>query len=358
MSTTALPDFAVPDHIVSVSCRELIQAVLDASDEADATARMHRAAARLVHSGVPIAAVRAELRKGMRTSVRQRASRNVPEQRRSCPATNIDAALDAFAIATEVVSQVYAQSSLPGPQEAAVDALAVALLSDSDAVAARARECGMTVADSYSVIAVAVPARGRSGRTPLAAMARRVRAALSAHCGAAVLVRLSDIGGTVLIPGSRTDALDVRALLSAAVRCQLVAAMVTAIRSEVPAAAGQAHELLGLALALGRTSGLYRFDDLALEYQLTRPGPARDRLAAVLDPLESQPHLRDTLELFLTSSVSRRALARQLNLHANTVEYRLKRVAALTGHDPLTPAGQWYLRSAMIARVQPNPRGN
>ena len=45
-------------------------------------------------------------------------------------------------------------------------------------------------------------------------------------------------------------------------------------------AAGRAHELLDVALLFGREGTLHRFSDLAAEYQLTRPGPARDQLVA------------------------------------------------------------------------------
>ncbi|WP_280369978.1 PucR family transcriptional regulator [Nocardia wallacei] len=212
----------------------------------------------------------------------------------------------------------------------------------------------MTVADSYSVIAVAAPGRGPRSRTALAAMSRRVRAESIERCGAEILMRLSNDGGTILVPDSEVTDVDVRVLWCSIAQRSLIAATVPATSSEIPVAAGQAHELLDLALALGRTSGLYRFDDLALEYQLTRPGLGRERLAAVLDPLVPHPHLWQTLELFLISNLSRRALARRLGLHTNTIEYRLKRVAALTGLDPLTPTGQWHLRSALVARIRVN----
>ncbi|GAA4234171.1 hypothetical protein FHR32_002777 [Streptosporangium album] len=40
---------------------------------------------------------------------------------------------------------------------------------------------------------------------------------------------------------------------------------------------------------LGRPPGLYRFDDVLVEYQLARPGAGIARLAAKLDPLNDHP---------------------------------------------------------------------
>ena len=47
----------------------------------------------------------------------------------------------------------------------------------------------------------------------------------------------------------------------------------------MPDAAREAAEIAAPARLSGRPTGVYRLDDLLLEYQLTRPGPARDRLA-------------------------------------------------------------------------------
>ena len=87
-----------------------------------------------------------------------------------------------------------------------------------------------------------------------------------------------------------------------------VALVADASVPEVPAAAKQAHELLDLARLLGRPVGTYGMHDLALEYQLTRPGPARQYLARVLDPLDDSPELVETLfETDISHDLSRAA---------------------------------------------------
>src|SRR5690606_17947124 len=88
-----------------------------------------------------------------------------------------------------------------------------------------------------------------------------------------------------------------------------------------------------------------------LEYQLTRPGAARDRLAAVLDPLDEQPVLLQTLLTHLETEAARLSTAKALHVHPNTVDYRLERIAEVTGLDPRNPEGLWRLRSAAIARL-------
>ncbi|MBF6351493.1 helix-turn-helix domain-containing protein [Nocardia flavorosea] len=91
--------------------------------------------------------------------------------------------------------------------------------------------------------------------------------------------------------------------------------------------------------------------DLAVEYQITRPGPARRRLAKSLDPLLPQPELLETLSTHLAYERNRQRTARALYVHANTVDYRLRRIARLTGLDPADSEGLWHLQAAMIANA-------
>ncbi|MFQ6397498.1 helix-turn-helix domain-containing protein [Nocardia sp. KC 131] len=39
-----------------------------------------------------------------------------------------------------------------------------------------------------------------------------------------------------------------------------------------------------------------------------------------------------------------------LHIHTNTVDYRLKRIGQITGHNATEGMGLWYLRSALNAR--------
>ena len=66
------------------------------------------------------------------------------------------------------------------------------------------------------------------------------------------------------------------------------ATFIEAEQPAIPKAADLAHELLDLAVHLGRGPGLHRFRDLACEYQLSRPGRANLRIRSVLDPLRGR----------------------------------------------------------------------
>nr|WP_232541648.1 helix-turn-helix domain-containing protein [Nocardia bovistercoris] len=140
------------------------------------------------------------------------------------------------------------------------------------------------------------------------------------------------------------------ALLSAAARVPLTVATVVAATAEIPQLVRHAHELLDLAQRLGRAPGVYRFAELAAHYQLTRPGSTRDQLAGQLAALDDHPDLLETLRVHLTTDGQRKATAKQLNVHPNTVDYRLRRIGEVTGLDPGDPTSLWYLRSAMIVR--------
>jgi sugar diacid utilization regulator len=181
---------------------------------------------------------------------------------------------------------------------------------------------------------------------------RRVKDELTQRYRGSALEVLSRHGGTVLLPTELADdpSLDLLiADLSRTARMPLTATVIRAATAEIPGAADRAHELLDLAARLEMT-GLHRFDDLALEYQLTRPGPGLDQLSALLDPLDDHPELLATLRCYIANDQSRKRTAARLHLHPNSVDYRLKRIAQLTGLDVVRSAGLWYLRSALVAR--------
>ncbi|WP_433761598.1 PucR family transcriptional regulator [Nocardia sp. CA-135398] len=118
-------------------------------------------------------------------------------------------------------------------------------------------------------------------------------------------------------------------------------------RAELPDAAKEVAELATLARLLGRPTGTYRLDDLLLEYQLTRPGHARERLAERITPLLSNPHLLDALEAHLRYGSDRKAAAARLHVHPNTFSYRLRRIAELTGIDPTDPNNSRLLAASL-----------
>lgn len=83
--------------------------------------------------------------------------------------------------------------------------------------------------------------------------------------------------------------------LSTAAQVPITATVIHAETQRIPDAAEQAHELLDMVHRLECPPGLHSFDELAMEYQLTRPGPGREYLGTLLDPLDEYPELLETL---------------------------------------------------------------
>jgi DNA-binding PucR family transcriptional regulator len=94
------------------------------------------------------------------------------------------------------------------------------------------------------------------------------------------------------------------------------------------------RELLDVVRIYRLPAAVHRLGDLVLEYQLTRPSPARDQLALLVAPLTARPDLLQTLRCYLRHGRNRRQTATELHVHANTVDYRLRLVGKLTGLDP------------------------
>lgn len=117
---------------------------------------------------------------------------------------------------------------------------------------------------------------------------------------------------------------------------------------DIPTAAIDAAELGRLARVLKRGSGAYRIDDLLLEFQVTRPSPARDRLAERVVPLFESEHLLDALHAHLQHGPDRKAAAAQVHVHPNTYTYRLRRIGELTGLDPTVPRESRMLAAALM----------
>ncbi|GAB4587792.1 helix-turn-helix domain-containing protein [Nocardia sp. IFM 10818] len=69
-------------------------------------------------------------------------------------------------------------------------------------------------------------------------------------------------------------------------------------------------------------------------------------------PLAAAADLSNTLDAYLDCGGAVETCARQLFIHPNTVRYRLKRVADITGRDPMNPRDAYVLRiAATIGRL-------
>ena len=236
--------------------------------------------------------------------------------------------------------------------------LASTILAGGDATHL-ALQMGIDLAPTYLVLRLNVaapPARtgARDGAHQRLQAHRNLAAAqgrLAQHYGAALLAAPPPHRGLVLIAGSAEWG-TVRTLVQQIEKelgIDITAVGEQADIDDVPAAAAHTRELAYLVQRLGLPHASYRMDDLALEYQMTRPGPGRDRLARLLEPLSASPELLQTLSVHLANDQNRQRTASMLGLHTNTVDNRIKRIAQLTGLDPTLPSSLLKIRAAMIA---------
>lgn len=212
-------------------------------------------------------------------------------------------------------------------------------------IAERAR---IVIAPRYTVVFLHVP-----GPVLETVQAQRridqIQRVVDEYAGQPVPVSLNGQGGTVLMP-TTNDEEQLAPLVSAATGVPVTVGLSAATHpDDLPAAAIEATEIVTLARKLGRKPGVYRLADLLVEYQLTRPGRARDCLAAIIEPLTGHPHLLATLGAYIHHEHSRQLAAKFLHVHVNTLDYRLRRVSELTGLDPTQPSVSRTLAAALLA---------
>ncbi|TAK69159.1 MAG: PucR family transcriptional regulator [Actinomycetota bacterium] len=252
-------------------------------------------------------------------------------------------------------AEVYAQAAeARGAWDARLESLVIdALVRDEvdDGVVSRAAALGWP---SAGAVAVAV------GRCPTGDPETAVDAArrLAAHHGFEVL---TGVHGDVLVVvvGSAADlTAAVRHLLPAFERGPVVVGQARS-GSDGLVAAGQAaaEALAALRVADAWPECPRVVDSAELLPERVVAGDARARAALraqVLDALASDDRvLLDTLAALLERAGTLEAAARLLYVHPNTVRYRLRRVAELTGLHPSDPRGALILRLALMLQRLP-----
>lgn len=320
--------------------------------------RLSSAAAGWARDGVTIGTVLHAAHQGLKTGLELLVPRagQVPG---ADITTAITASVELLALITSTVSKTYVRELKNAAAEHHTDVhtLTSALLGGH--TAAMARDASVPIAGRYFVLALAVPAHPdendpRLDRQVVARRKlRRLQSALATRLDRQALPLLSVDGGTILVPADSctdTEIDDLVRDLSAATYVDITATVVTAGAADIPDATRQAHELLDIVEQFGLEARVHRFTELALEYQLTRPGAGRARLGRLLDPLDDHRELLHTLQTYVDTDRNRTRTARQLNVHPNTVDYRMQRIGELTGLDPTNTRSWWYLYSALVAR--------
>ena len=236
--------------------------------------------------------------------------------------------------------------------------LAAALL-DGRATNRLAGQVESTLAEHYAVVVYRLP-RPRTPDTTREAtrLTRAIQDALDADTD--VLWSFERDLGVLLVPAPapgtageqvlRAKVPTVLATVDAVAHTgTLAAAAVASGHADIPRAHREAVAVLELAERLRRRSGVFWLSDLAIEFQLAQPGPARDYLASLLDPVADHPHLAEALRAFVASGYNRGEAATALSIHRNTLNYRLGRINTLTGLDPTQPADARTLAAALVA---------
>ena len=128
--------------------------------------------------------------------------------------------------------------------------------------------------------------------------------------------------------------------------------------SDLPAAAQQASDALERAKVARGTQVAVYDDPLALGVRglllRLRDDPAlQEFVTAVLGDLPGEDRrgvLAATLEVYVECGGAQSETAERLGIHRNTLSYRLRKIADLTGSDPGSPEGRLALHLALIAR--------
>ncbi|MFD4457487.1 PucR family transcriptional regulator [Nocardia sp. NPDC058480] len=309
-------------------------ALMSDADRTHHGARMPRirpAAARWASIGVPIETVQQHVHAGFRLHLDDL-------EALSAPFDDVRRLMNALNSVTAAVSTVYTEIAPPSGDRGGY--VAHTLLSGRHSMRAT-REHGAPLDERYTVLAVAADRSARDAVSP-----RDFRAMLSRSFGQHVPGLQSEFGATILVPDS-CDTEKIRGMVGLT---SLTVVGVTVDRDRIPEAAEEVHELLDVATRLHHPPGLYQIEDLAIEYQLTRPGPGRDRLEMFLDSVAEFPDLINTLRAHINNGLNRRLTSRETHIHMNTVDYRLRRIYELVGLTPHDPNVIWRLRAALIVR--------
>lgn len=236
-------------------------------------------------------------------------------------------------------------------------ALLDAVLGGDDA-RATADRVGLRLPPAYGVMALRIgphPDEVTAGVEPAVAARRKLRRLRHALeiAQPEALASMTATAATVLVPSSPSlrhpEPERIVQDMARAAGAPILAAYEAAPVAGVREALELATDVLDVAVGLGWTAGVVRLQDVAVAYQLTRPTAATSRLAGLLAPLSDQPDLLATLDALAAERLNRRRTAKALNVHVNTVNYRLNRVRDLTGLDLADPVDTQTLLAALAA---------
>lgn len=249
--------------------------------------------------------------------------------------------------ATAAVLAGYGAEQTPTYDEhVAKQALLTALVSGTDPNST-AGQLGMAIASSYWVVALFVDRHPDENLPEVdqdvvrCRKARRLQRELNRLARGLAMCEVTADGGIALVPSTPDvpgDRLREQLLaIERTVGASLLAAFAPSIPAAVPTTLAETRELLAVARGHGRQRCVVTLDDIAVEFQLSRPSAAHAVLVEILRPLFEHDNIMETFAAYLDCGCDRSVAAQRLNVHTNTVGYRLRKVTVLTGLDLTMP---------------------
>ena len=127
--------------------------------------------------------------------------------------------------------------------------------------------------------------------------------------------------------------------------------------SEIPAAYSEAREAAVFAMRTGVRDHAVVYDDVVVDHLLRANENAGRLISAALDPLrdydvQRNAALVETLRAYVEANFSITGAARAMQVHNNTILYRLDRIRRLTGRDPRAPRDIVFLALSLRLDAQ------
>lgn len=119
--------------------------------------------------------------------------------------------------------------------------------------------------------------------------------------------------------------------------------------AELADAYAEATEVLRLVAAACRPAGTYALTDVLVERAIAGNAAVAAQLAEIIRPVRENQVLWETLVALVHADFNRNQAARDLFVHRSTMDYRLQRIAKITGWDPVGGHGAQQLRAAVFA---------
>ena len=151
----------------------------------------------------------------------------------------------------------------------------------------------------------------------------------------------------LLVPDRETELLDkITGQLTGGTRWVATARRPVA---ELADAYAEATEVLRLIAAGCRPAGTYAVADVLVEQAIAANASVTAQLTEIIRPVRENQVLWATLVALVHADFNRNQAARDLFVHRSTMDYRLQRIAKITGWDPAGGHGAQQLRAALFA---------